>query len=76
MKICAQRPLDIGAITEAAAFSQRWNVPQAQTLPFKRRGLHILKLRILESGHTMNIFYIIGVVVVVIIVASILGLHV
>jgi len=42
---------------------------------FKRRAF-TLKLRILKSEHTMNIFYIIGVVVVIIVVASFLGLHV
>jgi hypothetical protein len=35
-----------------------------------------LKSHILESEYTLNIFYIIGVVVVVIVVASFLGLHV
>jgi uncharacterized membrane protein YhaH (DUF805 family) len=36
----------------------------------------ILKSRIPRSEYTMNIFYIIGVVVVIIFVASFLGLHV
>jgi hypothetical protein len=36
----------------------------------------IMKARIPRSEYTMNIFYIIGVVVVIIIVASFLGLHV
>jgi hypothetical protein len=39
-------------------------------------AVFILKSRILEPEYTMNIFYIIGVVVVAIIVASFLGLHV
>jgi hypothetical protein len=39
------------------------------------RRAFILKSRILKSESTMNIFYIIGVVVVIIIVASFLGLH-
>ena len=42
---------------------------------FKRRAF-ILKLRIHKSEYTMNIFYIVGVVVVIIVVASFLGLHV
>jgi uncharacterized membrane protein YhaH (DUF805 family) len=41
---------------------------------FKRRAF-ILKSRIPRSEYTMNIFYIIGVVVVIIFVASFLGLH-
>jgi hypothetical protein len=41
---------------------------------FKRRAF-VLKSRILKSEYTMNIFYIIGVVVVIIFVASFLGLH-
>lgn len=36
----------------------------------------MMKTRILRSECTMNIFYIIGVVVVIIIVAGFLGLHV
>ena len=41
---------------------------------FKRRAF-ILKTPILDRNTTMNIFYIIGVVVVIILVASFLGLH-
>ena len=48
---------------------------QAQTFPFERRAF-ILKSRIARSEYTMNIFYIIGVVVVIIFVAGFLGLHV
>jgi hypothetical protein len=47
----------------------------SQTFLFKRRAF-ILKPRMPRSEHTMNIFYIIGVVVVIIFVASFLGLHV
>jgi len=46
----------------------------AQTFPFKRRAF-ILKSRMPRSEYTVNIFYIIGVVVVIIFVASFLGLH-
>jgi uncharacterized membrane protein YhaH (DUF805 family) len=46
----------------------------AQTFLFKRRAF-ILKSRIPRSEYTMNIFYIIGVVVVIIFVAGFLGLH-
>jgi len=47
---------------------------QAQTFLFKRR-VFILKSRMPRSEYTMNIFYIIGVVVVIIIVAGFFGLH-
>jgi hypothetical protein len=36
----------------------------------------ILRSRKSQSEHTMNIFYIIGVVVVVLVIAGYLGLHV
>jgi hypothetical protein len=46
---------------------------------FKRRALHaalfILESHIPRSEHTMNIFYIIGVVVVIIFIAGFFGLH-
>lgn len=50
-------------------------------LIFKRRLLlerrtFILKSRMPQSEYTMNIFYIIGVVVVIIVVAGFLGLRV
>jgi hypothetical protein len=35
----------------------------------------ILKSRMLQSEYTMNIFYIIGVIVVVLFVAGFFGLH-
>jgi hypothetical protein len=40
------------------------------------RRAFILKARMPSSEDTMNIFYIIGVIVVVIIVAGFLGIHV
>ena len=45
-----------------------------RTFPFKRL-VFILKTRIPRSEYTMNIFYIIGVVVVVIFIAGFFGLH-
>ena len=39
------------------------------------RRIFILKSRMPQSEYTMNIFYIIGVVVVIIAVAGFLGLH-
>jgi hypothetical protein len=44
-------------------------------LPLER-GAFMSKSRVSHSEYTMNIFYIIGVVVVVIVVAGFLGLHV
>ena len=48
---------------------------QARTFSFKRHAF-ILKARLPRSEYTMNIFYIIGVVVVIIFVAGFFGLHV
>jgi uncharacterized membrane protein YhaH (DUF805 family) len=45
-----------------------------QTFPIQALRFHI-ETRISRSEYTMNIFYIIGVVVVIIFVASFLGLH-
>jgi hypothetical protein len=39
------------------------------------RGVFMLKTRISQSECTMNIFYIIGVIVVVLFVAGFFGLH-
>jgi len=39
------------------------------------RGAFMLKMRISHSERTMNIFYIIGVIVVVLFVAGFFGLH-
>jgi hypothetical protein len=39
------------------------------------RRAFILKVRLPQSEYPMNIFYIIGVIVVVLFVASFLGLH-
>jgi uncharacterized membrane protein YhaH (DUF805 family) len=47
---------------------------QVQTFLFERRAF-ILKSRISRSEYIMNIFYIIGVVVVIIFVAGFFGLH-
>jgi uncharacterized membrane protein YhaH (DUF805 family) len=47
----------------------------AQTFLFESRHF-MLKSRIARSEYTMNIFYIIGVVVVIVIVAGFFGLHV
>jgi hypothetical protein len=44
------------------------------TLPLERRAF-LLKSRGHQSEYTMNIFYIIGVVVVVLFVAGFFGLH-
>jgi len=43
--------------------------------PLERRAF-ILKSRLPQSEYTMNIFYIIGVVVVIVVVAGFFGLHV
>jgi len=40
------------------------------------RRVFILKSQISQTEYTMNIFYIIGVIVVIIIVAGLFGLHV
>jgi hypothetical protein len=44
------------------------------TFLLERRAF-ILKVRLPQSEYPMNIFYIIGVIVVVLFVASFLGLH-
>jgi hypothetical protein len=44
-------------------------------VPYSSAALSILKARSTQSEYTMNIFYIIGVVVVVIFVAGFFGLH-
>jgi hypothetical protein len=44
------------------------------TFPLQRRAF-ISKSRMPPSEHTMNIFYIIGVIVVVVFVAGFFGLH-
>jgi hypothetical protein len=75
MKSCAQRLIDVGAITQADGFSERWNVPPGSDVSYFKRCAFILKTRMSRSEYTMNIFYIIGVVVVIIFVASFLGLH-
>jgi hypothetical protein len=48
---------------------------QVRTFLFERRAF-ILKSRTPRSEYRMNIFYIIGVVVVIIFVAGFFGLHV
>jgi hypothetical protein len=70
MTICAQRLTDVGAITEAEGRSERWNVPSGPGVPI------LLKSRMPRSEYAMNIFYIIGVVVVIVVIAGFLGLHV
>jgi len=67
--------INVGAITEVDGFSDRWNVPPGPDVSYFKRGAFILKSRIPGSECVMNIFYIIGVVVVIIFVASFLGLH-
>jgi hypothetical protein len=47
---------------------------QTPTFVLQRRAF-ILKTRMPQLEYTMNIFYIIGVVVVVLFVAGFLGLH-
>jgi hypothetical protein len=47
---------------------------QIRTFPVGAPCFH-LKSRMPQSEYTMNIFYIIGVIVVVLFVASFLGLH-
>jgi hypothetical protein len=47
---------------------------QTGTLLLERRAF-MLKSRMPQSEYPMNIFYIIGVVVVVLFVAGLLGLH-
>jgi hypothetical protein len=43
---------------------------------FYQSVIHLLELPLARSEHAMNIFYIIGVVVVVILVAGFLGVRV
>jgi hypothetical protein len=50
--------------------------PSRPDVSYASAALFILKSRIPRSEYTMNIFYIIGVVVVIIFVAGFLGLHV
>jgi hypothetical protein len=45
-------------------------------VPIQAAAVFILKSRMPRSEYTMNIFYIIGVVVVIIVAAGFLGLHV
>jgi hypothetical protein len=47
---------------------------QTETFPVGALCLH-LKSRMSQSEYTMNIFYIIGVIVVVLFVAGFFGLH-
>jgi hypothetical protein len=74
MKIRAQRLIDVGRSSKQAPSVNDGTYHPAQTFPFKRRAF-ILKSRMPRSEYTVNIFYIIGVVVVIIFVASFLGLH-
>jgi hypothetical protein len=39
MKICARRLLDVGAITEVAAFSEPWNVPSGPDVSYASAAL-------------------------------------
>jgi hypothetical protein len=57
-------------------FSEGWNVPSGPDVPYSSAALSIPKARLVQSEYPMNIFYIIGVVVVVIFVAGFFGLHV
>jgi len=62
------------AITQVGGFSKRWNVPPGPDVSIQAPRFHIENAHT-RSEYTMNIFYIIGVVVVIILVASFLGLH-
>jgi hypothetical protein len=75
IKICAQRLIDAGATQRRTATVDDGTYRQVQTFLFKRRAF-ILKSRMPRLENTMNIFYIIGVVVVIIFVAGFFGLHV
>jgi hypothetical protein len=61
--------------SQGNGFSARWNVVSGPDVPYSSAALSILKARLTRSEYTMNIFYIIGVVVVVIFVAGFFGLH-
>jgi hypothetical protein len=52
-----------------------WNLTADRDVPVEAPCFH-LKSRMPQSEYTMNIFYIIGVIVVVLFVAGFLGLHV
>jgi len=52
-----------------------WNVLQSCDVPYGR-GVFIFKFARTSIGAHMNIFYIIGVVVVVLVIAGLLGLRV
>jgi hypothetical protein len=75
MKIDVQRLIDVGVSPRRTASVNDGTYRPAQTLLLTGRPF-ILKSRIPRSEYTMNIFYIIGVVVVIIIVAGFFGLHV
>ena len=53
-----------------------WNLPTYEGVPDLERRSFILKSRMPQSEYKMNIFYIIGVVVVILFVAGFFGLHV
>jgi hypothetical protein len=56
-------------------FGELWNCVYVRTFRVGVRCVHIETACLTRSSH-MNIFYIIGVVVVVIVVAGFFGLHV
>jgi hypothetical protein len=60
---------------EIDGFSEGWNVPSGPDVPSSSAGLSMSKACLVRSEYPMNIFYIIGVVVVVIFVAGFFGLH-
>jgi hypothetical protein len=51
-----------------------WNLLADRTFLLERRDF-MLKSRMPQSEYTMNIFYIVGVVVVVLFIAGFFGLH-
>lgn len=51
-------------------------LPRINRSELKNTGVVELLLALLQSEKTMNIFYIIGVVVVIVVVAGFFGLHV
>jgi hypothetical protein len=76
-----RRPFDTVALQKRfAALAARWFPKVCGTyLPtgtlLSERRAFMLKSRLPQSEYPMNIFYIIGVIVVVLFVAGMLGLH-
>ena len=64
-----------GAVMESGSFTAPRNLPSCPYVLYLNRSAFILKSHAPRSECAMSIFYIIGVVVVVLIVAGFFGLH-